>query len=63
MNHLAKMKTPKPLNISNKRVRNLRERKLKSNGPNSVKNKQEKYAKNVHVSFPMSSVEFFYVIG
>ena len=60
--HLAKIKTPKLHKFASKGVTNLRERKLKNNWLKLRENKQ-KYAENVHVSFSMSRLEFFDVIG
>ena len=53
--HLAEIKTLKPLKIPNKGVTNLRERKLKHHQLKLCK----KYTKNVHISFLMSRLEFF----
>ena len=60
--NLAKTKPPKLLKIPNKGITNLGERKLKNNKLKLRENKL-KYAKNVHVSFPVSRLEFFDVIG
>ena len=60
--NLAKTKPPKLLKIPNKGITNLGERKLKNNKLKLRENKL-KYAKNVHVSFPVSRLEFFVVIG
>ena len=61
--HLAKIRTPKRLEIPNRGVTNLRERKLKKQLTKTPRKQNKKYAKNVHVSFPMSRLEFFDVIG
>ena len=50
------MKIPKVLQIPNKGLKNSRERKLKLKLYSAKTNL--KYAKNVHVSFPMSRLEF-----
>ena len=56
------MKTSKLLQLSNKGVTNLHERKLKNNELKLRENKI-KLGENVHVSFPRSRLEFFDVIG
>ena len=60
--HLAKIRTPKLLKIPKKGVTNLRDESSKTTALNSAK-KNKKYTENVHVSFPMSRLEFFDVIG
>ena len=50
------MKIPKVLQIPNKGLKNSREQKLKLKLYSAKTNL--KYAKNVHVSFPMSRLEF-----
>ena len=54
--NLAEIKIPKVPRIPNKGLKNSRERKLKLKLYSAKTNL--KYAKNVHVSFPMSRLEF-----
>ena len=61
--YLAKIRTPKLLKISNKRVTILCKRKLKKQLTKTPRKRNEKYAKNVLVSFPMSRLEFLEMIG
>ena len=61
--YLAKIRTPKLLKISNRRVTILCKRKLKKQLTKTPRKRNEKYAKNVLVSFPMSRLEFLEMIG
>ena len=59
--HLAKIKTLKFLKFPSKGAIDLRERKLKKKQL-KIREKKLKVRENIHVSYPMSKLEFFDVI-